>query len=148
MGKYKKEVKILKKILILLITLFFIPPPVSYADVIDGKCPKSMQLLTTKEEDKEELILALQGIIPKVYGSNPEHKEWVIEIIQQMPKLSGFEKNYYKMAINFCGKDVADHTWFVRLRFPRLLPAQSASLGEIYIVKDTQHKWFAWFQYH
>ncbi|WP_391208485.1 hypothetical protein [Psychrobacillus sp. L4] len=112
------------------------------------KCPNTEILLKTTEKDKDELVKALNGIIPKVYGSSLVYKEWRIEVIKPMPLLTGFEENYYKMAINFCGKRVAGHSWFVRLRFPRLLPAQSASLRELYVVKDKYNKWFPWFQYH
>ncbi|KGR83066.1 hypothetical protein [Lysinibacillus boronitolerans] len=111
-------------------------------------CPNPDVLMKTTEKDKGELIQALADIIPKVYGSSPDYQEWQIEVIKPMPILTGMEENYYKMAINFCGKNVANHSWFVRLRFPRLLPAQSASLGELYIVKETNNKWVPWFQYH
>jgi len=132
-----------------LMLLFFIFPTVSIGAKLDGsECPNSKILISTSEKDKDELINALNKIIPKVYGFSPDYKGWRIEIIKPMPSLTGFEKNYYKMAMNFCGKEVADQSWFVRLRFPKLLPAQSASLGELYIVKDINNKWFPWFQYH
>lgn len=139
----------MKKLLIPLLILLFIFPTESLGAKLDGsECPKTEMLLKTTEMDKDELVDELNKIIPKVYGSSPNYKEWRIEIIKPMPSLTGFEENYYKMAINFCGKEVADHSWFVRLRFPRLLPAQSASLGELYIVKDKNNNWFPWFQYH
>jgi len=138
----------MRKILIPILLLLFIFPTVSLGDILGSKCPNPENLLMTTNKDKNELVNALNEIIPKVYGSNTNYKEWKIEIIEPMPSLTGFEENYYKMAIHFCGKEVADHSWFVRLRFPRLLPAQSASLGELYIVKDKNNKWFAWFQYH
>jgi len=139
----------MRKILMTLIIFIFICPTISLGAKPDGlECPKTEMLMKTTEKDKNELLNALNEIIPKVYGSSPDYKEWRIEIIKPMPNLTGFEENYYEMAINFCGKEVADHSWFVRLRFPRLLPAQSASLGELYIVKKKNNKWFAWFQYH
>ncbi|MDG4655344.1 hypothetical protein P6P90_03700 [Ectobacillus antri] len=138
----------MRKILLLFILFIFMFPTVSLGDILGSECPKSENLVRTTDKDKDELVKALNEIIPKVYGASPEYKEWKIEIIEPMPSLTGFEENYYKMAINFCGKEVADHSWFVRLRFPRLLPAQSASLGELYIVKDKNNNWFAWFQYH
>jgi len=30
----------------------------------------------------------------------------------------------------------------------KIFPAQSASLGELYIVQDNKNKWIAWFRYH
>ncbi|MCJ8007155.1 hypothetical protein ACFFF5_06575 [Lederbergia wuyishanensis] len=139
----------MRKILTPILLLLFIFPTVSLgAKLYGSECPNTEILLKTNEKDKDELVKALNEIIPKVYGSSPDYKEWRIEVIKPMPRLTGFEENYYKMAINFCGKRVADHSWFVRLRFPRLLPAQSASLGELYIVKEKNNKWFSWFQYH
>jgi hypothetical protein len=139
----------MKKILMHLVFMLFISPTDSFGAKLDGsECPKTEILSKTSINDKDELVNALNEIIPNVYGTSPDYKEWRIEIIKPMPSLTGFEENYYKMAINFCGKQVADYSWFVRLRFPRLLPAQSASLGELYIVRDKNNKWFPWFQYH
>lgn len=139
----------MRKILMHILILFFMFPTVSLSAKPEGlECPNTEMLLKTTEKDKDELIKALNRIIPKVYGSSPDYKEWRIEVIKPMPLLIGFEEVYYRMATNFCGKIVADHSWYVRLRFPRLLPAQSGSLGELYIVKDNKSKWFPWFQYH
>lgn len=137
------------KIQMLILLLLVIFPTVSFGAKLDGsECPNTEILMKTTEKDKDELVKALNEIIPKVYSSSPDYKVWKIEVMKPMPLLTGFEENYYKMAINFCGKRVADHSWFVRLRFTRLLPAQSASLGELYIVKDKNNNWFPWFQYH
>ena len=67
-------------------------------------CPNPDVLMKTTEKDKGELIQALADIIPKVYGLSPDYQEWQIEVIKPMPILTGMEENYYKMAINFCGK--------------------------------------------
>lgn len=88
------------------------------------------------------------AIIPDVYGTSSEYKEWSVEVLKPMPVLTGFEQTYYKMAINFCGDDVANHSWFVRFRFPGLLPDQSASVGELFIVKEINKGWVPWLQYH
>ncbi len=69
--------------------------------------------MATTQKDKNELTEALKVIIPKVYGPDSMFKDWRIEVISPMPKLTGFEVNYYNMATNFCGKDVANHSWFV-----------------------------------
>ncbi|WP_155591165.1 hypothetical protein [Lysinibacillus cavernae] len=139
----------MRKMIMPIIVMLLIFPTSFLGAIPDGlTCPNPDTLLKTTEKDKDGLVRALNEIIPKTYGTNPDYQEWEIEVIQPMPLLTGFEENYYKMAINFCGKRVADHSWFVRLRFPKLLPAQSASLGELYIVKDTTNKWVPWFQYH
>ncbi|PGL70126.1 hypothetical protein [Bacillus sp. AFS055030] len=142
----------MKRILIVtLILLFTIPNAVfseSITSIANPKCPQTENLVKPNSKDKKELISALSKIIPKVYGTDPNYNEWQIEKIEPASSLTGFEKNYYGIAVTFCGKKVANYSWFVRLRFPKLLPAQSASLGEIYIVKELKKGWIPWFQYH
>lgn len=136
----------MRKTILLLMILLFIFPTNSLGKELN--CPNPENLVMTTEKDKDELVEALNEIVPKIYGDSPDHEEWNIEMIEPMTSLSGSEDVYYQIAVTFCGKEVADHSWFVRLRFPRLLPAESASLGELFIVKDKNDKWFAWFQYH
>ncbi|RHW38452.1 hypothetical protein D1B33_06110 [Lysinibacillus yapensis] len=138
----------MKKIAMLFILIAFTFPGVVSGNSLTPNCPNPESLMETSVKDKDNLIEVLNELIPKVYGSSLDYKEWKIEVIEPMPRLIGHEEVYYHMAINFCGKKVAEHSWFVRLRFPRLLPAQSASLGELFIAKDANNKWSAWFRYH
>ena len=142
----------MKNILTVTFILLFMFPNVIFSESIvsiaNPKCPLTENLVKPNLKDKKELISALNKIIPKVYGADSNYKEWRIEKIEPASSLTGFEKNYYGIAVTFCGKEVANYSWFVRLRFPKLLPAQSASLGEIYIVKDRKNGWIPWFQYH
>ncbi len=140
----------MKKIFITSLILLFIFPNLTFGEssIVNPKCPPTSNLIKPNVKDKDELIGALNEIIPNVYGTDPVYKEWRIEGIQPALNLTGFEKTYYKIAITYCGKEVADHSWFVRLRFPKLLPSYVVSLGEIYIVKDRNGKWMPWFQFH
>ncbi|XZF75581.1 hypothetical protein ACSBO6_18685 [Bacillus sp. AL-1R] len=142
----------MKSILMVTFILLFTIPNVVFSESIESianpKCPQTENLVKPNFKDKKELISALSKIIPKVYGTDSNYKEWRIERLEPASSLTGFEKNYYGIAVTFCGKEVANYSWFVRLRFPKLLPAQSASLGEIYIVKDINKGLIPWFQYH
>ena len=139
----------MKKIFLSFIMILFTIPSLTMAyEQIEIKCPNPNKLLQATEDDQEKLMNALHELIPKVYGTSQEYKEWRIEVIKPMRELTGENHDYYEMAKNFCGEEVANLSWFVRLRFPKLLPAQSASLGEIYVVQDKQHNWIVWFQYH
>ncbi|MBS4208651.1 hypothetical protein KHA95_11375 [Bacillus sp. FJAT-50079] len=111
-------------------------------------CPKAEEIMKTSSQEKEDLLRALQTIIPEMYDDRTEYKEWRVEVLSPMVDLSGYEKIYRDMAVHFCGENVANHSWFVRIRFPHLLPAQSASLGELFILKNNQGQWFPWFRYH
>ena len=97
-------------------------------------------LMKTTERDKDELLNALNEIFSKDYGSSLI--QWRVEIIKPMASLTGFEKNNYKIVMTSCGKEVAEHSWFVRLRYHRLFP--TGVLYEFYIVKDKNDKWFVW----
>lgn len=139
----------MKKIFITTFVLLLLFPNLTFAEsIVNAKCPPLENLVKPNLKDKNELISALSEIIPKIYGADLEHNEWRIEEIQPAVNLTGFEKTYYKIAITYCGKEVANHSWFVRLRFPKLLPSQSVSLGELYIVKEQNNKWIPWFRYH
>lgn len=138
----------MKKILLIFTLLLYIGQPVlSKENTFDmTTCPNPKDLVQTK--NKEELIQTLPEIIAEMYGSSGEYSEWTIEVVTPMKKLSHDSKVYYQIAKNFCGKKVAKYSWFVRVRFPKLLPAESASLGELFIVKEKSGQWAAWFQYH
>ncbi|KQL34480.1 MULTISPECIES: hypothetical protein [Bacillaceae] len=139
----------MKKILLTSFMLLFMIPSTTYGEsLVNAKCPPTENLQKPNIKDKDELISALNDIIPKIYGTDLNHKEWRIEKIQPAASLTGFEKHYFGIAVTFCGKEVANHSWFVRLIFPRMLPAVSAATGELYIVKDRNDNWIPWFQYH
>ncbi|MGG0175193.1 hypothetical protein [Gottfriedia acidiceleris] len=139
----------MKNILLVTFILLFMTPKLIFSESIANPiCPSTENLVKPNLKDKDELISALNIIIPKVYGTDPNHKEWRIEKIQPAASLTGFEKHYFGIAVTFCGKEVAKNSWFVRLIFPKILPAVSAATGELYIVKDRNGNWFPWFQYH
>ncbi|MFX3659614.1 MAG: hypothetical protein ACE3JN_05925 [Ectobacillus sp.] len=112
-------------------------------------CPKAGDVLdTSSQRDKEALIQALpHDVISKTYGKNPKFLEYEVEIVRPMNELTGTDKAYYHMAIQNCGIDVANHSWFVRLRFPKVAAMGSSAVGEMFIVKDKTMHWRVWFQY-
>ncbi|WP_088043360.1 hypothetical protein [Bacillus sp. EAC] len=139
----------MKKILLLSIILFLISPSVTYGSgITNPKCPNTDILVQTSENDMAQLLSALNEIIPNVYGDDQLYKEWKVVNIQPASQLKGYQEVYKKIATTYCGKNVADHSWFVRLVFPKILPATSAATGELFIVKDKNNKWIPWYQYH
>lgn len=139
----------MKNFLLIFFAIICIVPSLTIAkEQTEINCPKPEMLLLPTESDREKLIIALNELIPKFYSTKPEYEEWNIEVIKPIWSLTGDNEGYYEMAKHFCGREVANRSWFVRLRFSRLFPAQSASLGEIYVAKDKQDNWIVWFQYH
>ena len=110
----------------------------------NGKCPNSQNLEPVSSD--KGLIDALNTIIPEVYkGDN--YKGWEIETIIHLPKAPHPEA-YYAMAKNYCGEELANNSWFVELLFPQYLPAYDASHRQIFVTKNKQGQWFAWFRFH
>lgn len=52
------------------------------------------------------------------------------------------EESYYGMAKYFCGKEIADKSWLVRLDFPKASGA-SVGQGQIFLAKSKEEGWFA-----
>ena len=119
------------------ICMLLLFPTASLASEPEGLvCPNPDVLMKTTEKDKDELIQSLADIIPKVYGSSPEYQEWQIEVIKPMPLLTGMEENYYKMAMNFCGENVANHS-VCSTKVSKITPsAKCISWGAIYCERN------------
>lgn len=71
-------------------------------------------------------------MISKTYKSDsfPNiYSEWEVVTAAPFPMAAGKkeEESYYGMAKYFCGKEIADKLWLVRLDFPK---APGASLGQ------------------
>ncbi|WP_462410316.1 hypothetical protein [Neobacillus sp. Marseille-QA0830] len=131
----------MRKILFPFLFLLFIFPADTWGAKLNGSdCPKTETLMTTTDQDQEELIRALGKIFSKDYGSSL--LQWRVEIIKPMTRLTGLERNHYKTVMRACGKDVADRSWFVRLRYHRLFP--TGAIYEFYMVKNKNHKWGIW----
>ncbi|MEE3952767.1 hypothetical protein [Peribacillus frigoritolerans] len=51
------------------------------------------------------------------------------------------------MAKTFCGKEIAEKSWLVRLDFPKA-PGANLAQGQIFLAKSKEKGWFVWFRYH
>ncbi|WP_028403457.1 hypothetical protein [Ectobacillus panaciterrae] len=138
----------MRKIFVFLCLLLMVPFSHASAEASGNTvCPKTQLLQEPSNQDKEELNAALSHyLISKVYGRNPKYLDYRLEVITPMKELKGTDKSYYYMAIQNCGREVANRSWFVRLRFPKMHNA--ASFGEIFVVKDQTNQWSVWFRYH
>jgi hypothetical protein len=116
------------------------------------ECPDPNALEVVSIEKINEVEKALRILIPIAYevGEFPEnYSEWEVISLLPFPKTVGIkeDEDYYDMAKYFCGKEVADQSWLVRLHFPKV-KAASGSQGQIFIAKKAGSGWFVWFKYH
>jgi len=116
------------------------------------ECPDPDLLETVPIEKAYEVEKALRILVPIAYevGEFPElYSEWEIVSLTPFPRTEGntVEEGYYGMAKHFCGQEVADRSWLVRLHFPKV-QAASGSQGQIFIAKKEDGDWFVWFKYH
>lgn len=112
--------------------------------ISNGKCPDSQNLEPVSSD--KGLLNALNTIIPEVY-KNQNYKGWKIESIAHLSE-SPHPDAYYAMAKNYCGEEIANNSWFVEVLFPQYLPAYDASHRQIFVTKNKQGQWFAWFRFH
>ena len=110
----------------------------------NGKCPNPKNMEPVSSD--KDLINALNTIIPEVY-KNQKYKGWKVETIAHLSKSPHLE-DYYAMAKNYCGEELADNSWFVEVLFPQYLPAYDASHRQIFVTKNKRGQWFAWFRFH
>lgn len=116
------------------------------------ECPDPQTLERVSIENVDEVEKALRILIPIAYevGEFPElYSEWEIISLKPFPSTVGVkvDEDYYGMAKHFCGNEVADRSWLVRLHFPKV-KAASGSQGQIFIAKKEENGWFVWFKYH
>jgi hypothetical protein len=141
------------KVKVLLISLLFfiyIGSTRSYAQ--PAECPDPNDLMEVPMEEVNQVLDALKHVVPISYeiGEFPEYySKWELVTIKPFPLTvkNSDERDYYEMAKNFCGKEVAERSWLVRLHFPRV-KAASASQGQIFLAKKKNSGWFVWFKYH
>ncbi|WP_210471709.1 hypothetical protein [Sporosarcina sp. 6E9] len=144
----------MKKLITLIIigsTLFF--------NSIEGyaqpkECPVLSELAQTSIKDRKEVIKALHTLIPKTYGTGlpnlPDmYTKWHVVTAKPFPETVGIkdDEDYFEMAKHFCGKEIAEKSWLVRLDFPKA-PGADLSQGQIFLAKSKEKGWFVWFQYH
>jgi hypothetical protein len=110
----------------------------------NGKCPNAIELINNPTSDG--IMEALERIIPNTYTWDKKYNEW--KVIQITPLPTTNPESYYSMGKHYCGEQVAKNSWFVEILFPKFLPAYDASHGQIYVAKDKEKGWFAWFRFH
>ncbi|MGV2448105.1 UNVERIFIED_CONTAM: hypothetical protein FO527_29375 [Bacillus sp. ATCC 13368] len=117
------------------------------------ECPVLSELEKTSIKDKKEVIKVLNTLIPKTYGKLNEFPDiytmWNVVTATPFPKTVGNknEEDYFGMAKTFCGKEIAEKSWLVRLDFPKA-PGANLAQGQIFLAKSKEKGWFVWFRYH
>ncbi|MGE7837246.1 hypothetical protein [Viridibacillus arvi] len=139
-------------VLILMISLFNLVSFEAYAQ--PKNCPVLSELEKTSLKDKKEVIEALNTLIPKTYGTGLDdlpdlYTKWNVVTAKPFPKTVGnkIEEGYFGMAKTFCGKEIAEKSWLVRLDFPKA-PGADLAQGQIFLAKSKEKGWFVWFRYH
>ncbi|MRG85901.1 hypothetical protein [Salinibacillus xinjiangensis] len=144
----------MKRIITILTLASFLVFPTQISAKSDVDCPNVEHLEKTTVKDKDELVEALEKIVPSTYGKGDYgnyYSEWEVITAAPFPNIVGNKKDeaYYGMAKNFCGEEVANQSWLVRLHFPRWEgKSASASEGQIFLAKSQEDGWFVWFRYH
>ncbi|RHW43607.1 hypothetical protein D1B31_01455 [Neobacillus notoginsengisoli] len=118
------------------------------------KCPVLSELEQTSSKDRKEVIEALKILILKTYGTGIDdlpdiYTKWNVVTAKPFPETGGNkeEEAYFGMAKTFCGKEIAEMSWLVRLDFPKA-PGANLAQGQIFLAKSKEKGWFVWFQYH
>jgi hypothetical protein len=89
------------------------------------ECPVLSELEQTSIKNRNEVIEALNTLIPKTYGNGIDnfpdiYTTWNVVSAKPFPKTVGNkEEAYFGMAKTFCGKEIAKKSWLVRLDFPK-----------------------------
>jgi hypothetical protein len=139
--------------------VFFIIIPLLFFGSIQGhaqpkECPVLSELLETSKSDKKEVTEALKTLIPKIYGTGLDdypdmYTKWNVVTAIPFPETVGNKKeeDYFEMAKTFCGEEIAEKSWLVRLDFPKA-PGANLAQGQIFLAKSKEKGWFVWFRYH
>ena len=144
------EVFNLKKIIAFFILYFLFWFGSAKADLpyLVPNCPNTNTFAETSINNKSELLMKLNEIVPIAYPDKM-YKEWNVLEIEPLHKAKGinYYKEYYKMVKKLCNKEVAENSWLVELEFPEFLPSASASTGIMFVVKDKEKGWNVWYTY-
>lgn len=139
-------------VLILILILFTLVSLESYAQ--PKNCPVLSDLEKTSLKDKKRVIDVLNTLIPKTYGIGIDdfpdmYTKWNVVSAKPLPNTvdNKEEEVYFEMAKTFCGKEIAEKSWLVRLEFPKA-PGADLAQGQIFLAKSKEKGWFVWFQYH
>ncbi|CEG27201.1 hypothetical protein [Bacillus sp. B-jedd] len=118
------------------------------------ECPVLSELKETSLYDRKEVIEALKTLIPKTYGTGIDdypdiYTKWNVVSAKPFPETIGNkeEEAYFGMAKTFCGREIAEKSWLVRLDFPKA-PGANLAQGQIFLANSKEKGWFVWFRYH
>lgn len=112
---------------------------------LEPRCPDASSTVKVNAGKKEEVLLALNKLVPKAYP----YKEYDVWKVEEARPLSSPQtaQPYYNLAKNSCGTGVAENSWFIKLHFPKLSPGVSASTGIMFIAKNSNNEWSVWYTY-
>lgn len=144
----------MKTLVLLLFTVSFFTLGTLEVHAQPEECPVLSELKQTSIEDRKEVIEALNSLIPKTYGAGLDdlpdiYTKWNIVTAKPFPETVGSKEEdaYFGMAKTFCGIEIAEKSWLVRLDFPKA-PGANLAQGQIFLAKSKEKGWFVWFRYH
>lgn len=111
-----------------------------YANSTQQNCPDPINLV--ESYSLQEVRLAVQKLVPQKFPAE-DIVGWQIIKIQPLKEAG----NYYGIGKTYCGKEVADKSWFVEVFFPKFAPSESASKYQLFLAKDKEKGWSIWFVY-
>lgn len=118
------------------------------------ECPVLNELERTSIKDKKEVIKALNHLIPHTYGTGIDdfpdmYTKWNIVTAKPFPETVGHneEEDFFGMAKTYCGSEIAERSWLIRLDFPKA-PGANLAQSQIFLAKSKEKGWFVWFRYH
>jgi len=136
----------MKKIIISLLSLVILFPFQVGAQA-RVECPSVSLLEDTSITNKDELIQALETIIPRTFGESDygnHFSDWEVVTAQPLDEKVAKE---YQMSTKYCGQEVADKSWLVTLHFPRWEgKSDIAADGQIFVSKSKDNGWFVWYR--
>jgi hypothetical protein len=92
------------------------------------------------------VLTVVQSAVPHLYSWKAFHR-YAIRQLEEARLLVGSQHVFYLIAVSECGKQVAQRSWFVALRFPDAVPQKSEGSGQLYVTR-TPSGWRVWFVYH
>ena len=118
-------------------------------------CPEASDLLDTTIYDRDVVVETLKTLIPETYINGDEYGEyysdWSIITARPLPMTIGDSVNdvYFEIAKNFCGKEVANKSWLIRLNFPKWEGVSDSNMeGQEGIHLMLLYQWNLWYRYH
>ncbi|MEK5431824.1 hypothetical protein MKY88_13255 [Lysinibacillus sp. FSL R7-0073] len=87
----------------------------------------------------------MNTIIPEVYKED-NYKGWKVETLTLLLN-APHPDAFYAMAKYYCDEETANNSWLMEVLFPQYLPAYDASHRQIFVTKNKQGQWFAWFRF-